>query len=368
MGMIRPGGVYETFGAYLPPLHNPSLGDLGQGFTPVVPSRSIGPAHGLRNLHFKLEQLNPTGSYKDRFAGLAVALAIQNGAKGCAATSSGNTGAAVAAMSAAFGLGCTLFVNENTPAAKLVQMRAYGARVIRVKGFGIDPRESGLISAHLREVCASLDIPFCVSAFVFCPTAMQGIKTIAYELHQQLGQIEEVFTPAGGGGLYLGIAKGFADLRLKADQVPRLNIVQARLNDTIVTPLNEGQDKARSVDTVTRISGLAVARDLDGTAAILHARRTGGFGVLVDDEEIFAVQRQLACSEGLLVEPAGAASVAGAIAAARAGMLSPHSCTVCILTGHGFKDTAALESMAADRSVELIDRAAISDALRQAAD
>jgi len=361
---MRQAGVYDAFRAHLPPLREPHLGDLGQGFTPLVRSHSIGPAHGLRNLYFKLEQCNPTGSYKDRFAGLAVALAIQDGAKACVSTSSGNTGAAIAAMSAAFRLRCTLFVNDNAPASKLAQMCAYGARVVRVKGFGVDPAESGLISGRLREVCASLRIPFFVSAFVFCPRAMEGIKTIAFELARQLHEIDDVFAPAGGGGLYLGIAKGFADLRREMPLSPRLHVVQPRLNDTIVTPLNGGLEKARSVSTVTQISGLAVARDLDGSACIAQARRTGGFGILVDDEEIVAMQHELARSEGLLVEPAGAASVAGAVAAIRAGRLAPERHTVCVLSGHGFKDGRALESLAATRPVELAGRAGLLELLR----
>src|SRR5688572_7098407 len=124
--------LYDTFKDYLPALADPALGDLGQGFTPLVRSRAIGPAHGLPNLFFKLEHLNPTGSYKDRFAGLAVALARQSGARSCVATSSGNTGAALAAFGSAFGLDCNLFVGETAPVGKLVQMQAFGGRVFRV--------------------------------------------------------------------------------------------------------------------------------------------------------------------------------------------------------------------------------------------
>src|SRR5215216_3019326 len=142
MSRARSRCLYETYRESLPPLADYAVGDLGQGFTPLVRSRTIGPALGLHDLFFKLEHLNPTGSYKDRFAGLAVALAKHGGATSCLGTSSGNTGAA----RAAFGLTCNLFVSENAPPGKLTQMQAYGARVLRVRNFGIDPVESARIA------------------------------------------------------------------------------------------------------------------------------------------------------------------------------------------------------------------------------
>src|SRR5690606_22501691 len=112
---------------------------LGEGGTPLVLSRRIGPGAGLSRLFFKLESVNPTGSYKDRFAASAVSWMLERGVRECLATSSGNSGAALAAACAAAGIRCRLAIVETAPPAKLRQMLAYGAELFRVRGFGIDP-------------------------------------------------------------------------------------------------------------------------------------------------------------------------------------------------------------------------------------
>lgn len=343
------GGLYYRYGRYLPGIDPKTALDLGQGGTPLVPSRAIGPSLGLSGLHFKLESLNPTGSYKDRFAGLAMAEVLGSGTGRCVATSSGNTGAALAAFAAAAGLPCALYVSENAPAGKLAQMLAYGADVYRVKGFTIDAAESQRIGAVLKEQSAARGLVIYITGYAICPGPMEGIKTISYEINDALGPVDDVFVPVGGGGLFVATSRGFADLVADGTLAasPRMHVVQPGGNDTIATPLREGRGEARGVTTSTRISGLGVAYVLDGDTVINHAQQTGGNGHLIDEDRIFEVQRRLAREEGILVEPAGAVSVAGAIAAAERGELDPDARTVCILTGHGFKDPAAMEAMGA---------------------
>src|SRR5690348_5894728 len=112
---------------------------LGEGHTPLVKSARIGPALGLARVFFKLESANPSGSYKDRFVAAEIARVISIGAKGCLATSSGNTGSSLAAYCARSNLPCVIVVGANTPAGKLTQMQAYGARVLRVNNFLTSP-------------------------------------------------------------------------------------------------------------------------------------------------------------------------------------------------------------------------------------
>lgn len=343
-------GLYLRHADYLPAPGRKHAIDLGQGFTPLVRSRSIGPKAGISDLRFKMEQLNPTGSYKDRFAGLAVGEALLGGATSCVATSSGNTGAAIAAFAASAGLDCALYVSENAPEGKLSQMLAYGARVYRVDQFTIDPEESRAISELLEREAARRGLTLFITAYAICPGPMEGIKTIAYELHEDAPKTADVFVPVGGGGLHLAIARGYDDLLKAASlgQAPRIHAVQPRGNDTVATPLREGEQWARPVDTSTTISGLGVGFILDGHEVIRHARATGGQGYVINEDEIRAVQRRLAQEEGVLVEPAGAVSVAGALAAAREGLLIGNGPTVCILTGHGFKDPSTVHSMGGD--------------------
>src|ERR1700722_17011874 len=108
---------------------------LGEGNTPLIESAYIGPSLGLSRLFFKLENCNPSGSYKDRFAAAEVSRMLRIGAKACMATSSGNAGSARAAYCARYGISCAIVVNEYAPTGKLEQMQAHGARVIRVRGF-----------------------------------------------------------------------------------------------------------------------------------------------------------------------------------------------------------------------------------------
>lgn len=343
-------GLYERYANFLPKIAGAGPVDLGQGDTPLVRSRSIGPKAGLPNLLFKMEHLNPTGSYKDRFAGLAVGRAQASGATWCMATSSGNTGAALAAFAAATGLRCALYVSENAPEGKLAQMLAYGAQVYRVDRFTVDPEESRAISDLLEHEAAERGLELFITAYAVCPEAMEGIKTIAYEIFENAPEATDVFVPVGGGGLHVAISRGYDDLAgaHRGLERPRIHAVQPSGNDTVATPLRDGDTHARPVDTCTSISGLGVGFILDGHDVIRHARATGGQGYVIDENEIRAVQRRLAQEEGILVEPAGAVSVAGALAAAQTGELTGDGPVICILTGHGFKDPETLRDIGDD--------------------
>ena len=176
-GTVGSVGLYQQYGRFLPQELLGQAIDMGQGRTPLVRSRSIGVGAGIPNLFFKLESLNPTGSYKDRFAGLAIGLAKAAG--NCIATSSGNTGAALAAFSAAAGSRCALYVSENAPAGKLAQMVAYGVDVFRVKKFTIDAAESALISETLERLAKQRGIEIFITSYSKCPGPMEGVKTIA---------------------------------------------------------------------------------------------------------------------------------------------------------------------------------------------
>ena len=199
---------------YLVPVPAEHRVTLGEGNTPLVKSRSIGPAAGVAGLYFKLESCNPTGSYKDRFAAVAVSHALAAGKRRCVATSSGNTGAALAAYCAAGGLLLDLAVVESAPVEKLRQVQAYGGRTYRVRGFGRSPDVDHRVFVHLQERGRTPDSVFFISAFRHCPEGMTGLKTIAYELVEQHPEgIDHVFCCAGSGGLVVGVAQGFADLR-----------------------------------------------------------------------------------------------------------------------------------------------------------
>jgi threonine synthase len=353
-------GLLERYAHWLPLDPGAPVAYLGEGNTPLVPSRWVGPQHGLPQLYFKLEQLNPTGSYKDRFAAMAISLLLQQGVSRFMATSSGNTGAALAAYAARYGLECNLLLNELTPEGKLSQMLAYGARLYRVRGFGLDSQTTAQVFGSLAQISQEYQLPLLVSAYCYSPQGMEGVKTLAYELVEQLPELKHIFSPVGGGGMLTAVVRGLADLGHPA----RVHAVQPELNDTMVTPLRQGSEKGRRVSTTTTLSGLAVPDDLDATAALQAVKRSGGWGFLVSDDRVRQLQAQMMACEGLFVEPAAVASVAGALEAVRQGHLDPTQPVVCILTGHGFKDPQAVALANQQRSVGFIEPQSLPATLR----
>ncbi len=340
--------------AAMPPAARVSL---GEGNTPLVRSRGIGPRDGIPNLSFKVESGNPTGSYKDRFAAAAVSQMIVDGQRLCLATSSGNAGAALAAYCAAGGIRCKIVIVESAPPGKTKQMLAYGAELLRVRGFGTNPGITLSTFQRLEEIGRQPDCSFQISAYHFSPLAMTGCETIALELAEQNEGIDHVFCPAGGGGLTLAVARGFqSEVHAgRLSRSPAVHCVQPAGNDTIAGVLRTGGDVARDVHCTSTISGLQVASVIDGNEVIPACRETGGTGHLVTDEEVWSAQRRLAREDGIFTEPAGAVALAGALNAVRDGLVPREAAIVCLVTGSGFKDQDSLDRMTADRNCPTIE-------------
>jgi threonine synthase len=332
---------------------------LGEGDTPLVESMAIGPQAGIGRLLFKLECCNPSGSYKDRFAVMAVSAMQAEGKRRCVGTSSGNTGSALAAACARAGIQLDIALVETAPAGKVLQMMAHGARLTRVRGFGLDAEITRNTFARLVEIGHEPGNSLEISGYRYSPVGMSGVETISHELAADngLGKIDHVFVEAGGGGLTLAVARGFAWLadRGQLPRPPAIHCVQPQGNDTIAGPLRAGASRAREVVCTTAISGLQVPSVVDGDAVIAACRASGGTGHLVGDEATWLMQERLAREEGIYAEPAGAVGVAGAVAAAARGEIGPHDTVVCIITGTGFKDVAALERMTAAARCPMID-------------
>ena len=331
---------------------------LGEGDTPLLRSRKFGPSRGMENLWFKMESMNPTGSYKDRFGAAAISHMLASGKRRSIGTSSGNTGAAVAAYCATAQIDCQIAIVEKAPTGKLKQMLAYGARLYRVRGMGTDAKAS---SDSMKILCEKADQPDAqlqISAFRFCRPGMVGVKTISYELHEQAGNaIDHVFVQAGGGGLTLAVADGFGDLveRGLRGRSPAVHCVQPAGNDTMAGPLREGLSEGRDCQCTSDVSGLQVANVIDANEVIPACRATGGTGHLVTDDAVWTAQKALAEEEGIFCEPAGATALAGAVDAMQREEIQPGDDVVCLITGIGFKDDAAIDRMNAERECPVID-------------
>lgn len=341
------------------PLRNRShIASLGEGSTALVPSLRLGPSLGLRNLYFKLESQNPTGSYKDRFASLALSLMREDNRGSILATSSGNTGSALAAYAARFGVELELYVLENAPEEKLLQCLAFGAKVYRVRKFGTCRETTDQVFGRLQERARLRGASLLVSAVCISPHEMEGVKTISLELcHQLESAPDHVFIPVGGGGLFVECFRGFEEgLRRRwVQRMPRLHAVQPKGCATVVGPLLEGKRHAEPVTCTSQISGLQVASVLDAQEVLHKVLETQGSGQMVSDEDIFSWQRRMIREEGIYAEPAGAAALAGLASAVKRGLVQTNDTVVCLVTGNGFKDLKSIESTVGDRKIPLID-------------
>ncbi|WP_316810916.1 pyridoxal-phosphate dependent enzyme [Pedobacter heparinus] len=352
---------YQSF---LPPVSKANRISMGEGQTPLVKSRSIGPALGIPDLYFKLENLNPTGSYKDRFASTFVSMMKSRNQDFCIATSSGNTGAALAAYCAAANIRCMITVVDGAPEAKIKQMQVYGASMFMVKDFGKDPELSTEVFSLLNSFALSVGLPLPVSAYCYCPEGMQGVQTIAYEIFEQTANtVDHIFCPAGGGGLTLSLARGVKEYghKYQLSALPRVHCVQPEGNDTMVSPLRNKEDVAVQKErSTTIISGLQVPNVLDGNEVITACRSLGGTGYAVADDEVFNWHKKMAQQEGIFCEPAGAVALAGLALAIEKGEVAGGEQVVCLVTGSGFKDMLAVERQFALPGLAAIDKAAFA--------
>ena len=318
----------------------PNRISLGEGNIPLVRSRNIGPALGLPNLYFKLENLNPTGSYKDRFAAALVSEMAGNGQTQCIATSSGNTGAALAAYCAAAQIKCIIAVVDGAPMPKLKQMQLYGAELLMIDGFGTSAEVTSRVMDHLENLTKKRNLPLPISAYRFCASGMAGVESISHEILDVLGDAAEIFVPAGGGGLTLAVARGV----MAKNKPAKVHCIQPEGNDTIATSLRTGVAAKSVGHSTTRISGLQVASVLDGNETIAACKTLGGTGQTVSDAAILRWHKELAFREGIFCEPAGAVALAGVEKAIFNGELDPAANIVCLVTGSGFKDMATVDS------------------------
>jgi threonine synthase len=332
---------------------------LGEGQTPLIPSARLGAGVGVRDLWFKLEGSCPTGSYKDRVAAVGMARLLELGKKAWAATSSGNAGAAMAAYGVRAGVPGHLFTLEKAARAKIAQIMAYGPTIRAVERLGYDPVTEVNTWANIRAVCDRNAWLMLVTAHAFSPHAMEGVKTIAYEIAEQLhGRIPDVvYVPVGGGGLLVSIWRGFVEWRDAGyiDRVPRMVAVSPAGCAAIHAAWQQGASRVAPIPTCnSAISGLQLTAPPDGELVLQALAASGGWSVVVEDEATYAAQAQLANQEGVFVEPASAISWAGVQADVAAGRLDGGERVACILTGIGFKDANALQRMVQDVPLPLI--------------
>ncbi len=349
-------GIWR-YATHLPIRNSGFAMSLGEGGTALLQAAWLGNGLGLPELYFKIEGANPTGSYKDRIAAVGIARLRELGKRAWAATSSGNAGAAIAAYGVRAGLEGYLFTLEKAARAKIAQILAYGPHVFAVERLGYDPMVEQATWRNIRTICDANNWMMLVTARRFSPHAMEGVKTIAYEVCEQLGTAPDVvYVPVGGGGLLSATWKGFVEWQAagRIDRLPRMVAVQPAGCDAITQAWQAGRDVQPINGCTSSISGLQLTAPPDGDLVLRALRESGGWSLSVPDDETFRAQADLAGREGLFAEPAAAITLAGVRADRAAGRLRGDERVVCLLTGIGFKDANALQQMVESRTVQTI--------------
>ncbi len=294
---------------------------LGEGGTPLVAM-----AWGEHQIWLKLEGQNPTGSFKDRGAAVLVTGLAAQGVTNVVEDSSGNAGAALAAYAARAGLACQVCVPATASGPKLAQIAAYGATLVPVNGI----RQYATLAAWSAAAHGTT-----YASHVYHPLYLEGTKTLAYELWEDLGEAAptRVVVPVGNGTLLLGLWRGFQDLLGAGaiDRLPALVAAQAAACAPLSSAFAVGAREAAPVEPrPTQAEGIAIARPVRGAQILAALHATNGGAVAASEEEISAARLRLAHA-GFYVEPTAA------VAAAALSKLPPLPGTVVVLTGHGLK-------------------------------
>lgn len=319
--------MLARYRAWLPVTDRTPALSLGEGSTPLVRASHLQNEVGCAELYFKLEGCNPTGSFKDRGMVVAVAKALEVGGRAVMCASTGNTSASAAAYAAHSGIACIVVVPAgNIALGKMAQALAYGAKVIAVDGNFDDALRI------VRELTARHSIVLVNSVN---PHRIEGQKTAAFEICDDLGDAPAYLAiPVGNAGNITAYWRGFKEYYAAghAARRPRLLGFQAEGAAPIVR--NQVVEKPQTVATAIKIGNPASWQH-----AVAARDESGGLIDMVSDEEIIAAYRALAAKEGIFVEPASAASVAGILKLAREGRVNfAGARVVCVLTGHGLKD------------------------------
>ena len=305
---------------------------LGEGNTPVVELRRLGGELGLGRLWAKLEQVSPTGSFKDRGSTVLISVAREHGVTEFVEDSSGNAGASLSAYAAAAGMKAHVFAPASASAGKLQQISIFGAQLHTVEG----PRQAATDAA--RAFVKERGLVYL--SHNYSPFFAEGMKAFSYEVAASpAAGARHIVIPVGNGSLLIGARKGFDEL-LSAGQVktpPRLHCVQAAQVRPIVAVLN-GEDWLSDQAGKTVASGISVARPPRLEQAVDAVRDTGGKGVAVDDTAIIAWLRRLARTEGLFCEPTSAAAFAGLEKLVTDGAIRQGEDVLVPVTGSGLKE------------------------------
>jgi threonine synthase len=321
-------GVLIKYGEFLPVTPSTPQVTLGEGDTPLVRSQNLEREIGCRELYFKLEGCNPTGSFKDRGMVVAVAKALEAKSPAIICASTGNTSASAAAYGARCGLDTIIVVPKgNIALGKLAQAIVYGAKIVAVNGNFDQALEMVRKLVEKRPVTLVNSVN---------PYRIEGQKTAAFEIVDVLGEAPDyLFVPVGNAGNITAYWKGFVEYHRagKAGRLPKMMGFEAEG----AAPIVRGE---RVANPETIATAIRIGNPASWQGAVGARDESGGTIDCVSDDEIRSAYHVMATKEGIFGEPASAASLAGLIKWSRHLDLSDKK-VVCIVTGSGLKDPDA---------------------------
>jgi threonine synthase len=327
-------GIIEKYREYLPVTDRTPIVSLCEGNTPLVPAPRLAEATDPSlHIYLKCEGFNPTGSFKDRGMTLAVSKALEAGSRAIICASTGNTSASAAAFAARAGIRAFVMVPKGAIAlGKLSQAAIHGAKVLTVEGNFDQALDI------VRRIAESHPVTLVNSVN---PFRLEGQKTGAFEVVDQLGRAPDYhLIPVGNAGNITAYWRGYREYHRagRVKDLPKMVGFQA----AGAAPIYENRiiEEPRTIATAIKIGNPA-----SWGPALEAVQDSAGWIEVVTDEEILRGYRMLAREEGIFMEPASAATVAGLIKMVKAGRFEPGSTLVLTLTGHGLKDPdTALES------------------------
>lgn len=324
---------------------------LLEGGTPLIHAPRLSNATGC-TVHLKVEGLNPTGSFKDRGMTMAVTDAVHRGQRAVLCASTGNTSASAAAYAARAGITCAVLIPQGKIAmGKLAQAVMHGAKIIQIDGNFDDCLE---LARKLTSDYPTISLVNSVN-----PVRIEGQKTAAFEIVDALGVAPDIHAlPVGNAGNITAYWKGYTEYHRDGltARLPRMLGTQAAGAAPLV--LGEPVSNPETIATAIRIGSPA-----SWTSAVAAQQESDGRFLAATDEEILAAYHLIAREEGVFVEPASAASVAGLLKSVADGWVKPGLTVVCTVTGHGLKDPdTALRDMPVVTPLP-VDASAVVDAL-----
>ena len=328
-----PIGVWR-YAPFMPvdPAHKVSI---QEGGTPLYPTKALGAEIGVENTFVKFEGLNPTGSFKDRGMTMGVSHAKELGAQvvGCAST--GNTSAALAAYAAKAGMKCAVFLPSGKVAmGKLAQALFFGAKVLSIDGNFDDALALARKMADERKLYLLNSIN---------PYRPEGQKSVLFEIMDQLNYEvpDRIILPVGNAANIWAVYKALTELEEVGwiDKMPMLTGIQAEGAAPVARAFAaEAKDFVPEQNPETVATAIRIGNPVSGRKALKAIYSTGGYCTTVNDDEIIKAQQLLGRREGVCVEPASAASVAGLKKLREMGIADKDERVVCICTGNGLKD------------------------------